>query len=100
MDTITTEVTIQNTKSERDNYTVFGVAEQIIAMAPELNEHKKHIEALIKRLIHSEKYSVYSRITHLAPECPHNKTLLLYLQGKVETHAFLAGASDDNVVTW
>lgn len=86
--------------SDRKHYTVFGVAGQIIEMAPELKEHKKHIEAMIKRLIHSEKASVYQRIDHYISKDPVNDWVHKELPEKVKTHLKFAVASDDEVITW
>ena len=93
-------VNIQVNCDDKDNYTIRGVADQIVGMAPELIAQKKHIEALIKRLIHSEKNSVYYRIKEYTPKEPTNDFIHRILQDKIETHQKFAYLPDDEVITW
>jgi len=100
-----TEITIETefsiTQQAKDNYTVHGVAQQIIDMSPELASQRKHIEAVIKRLVHSEKYQVYSRIKHYMFDYKLNPTFMeTVLTEKIETHERYLKACDDEVVTW
>jgi hypothetical protein len=67
------------------NSTYFGVADEIIKLAPELKDKRKLIIGLIKQHVHCEKHSVYQRLYgyfkgHLPP---HSQEILTL---KMETH--------------
>ena len=92
-------VVFESNPHERQTTTIWGVADLIIQHAPILKKKRKWVEATIKRLIHAEKHSVYSRVLLY---CGDNLSEVdkHFINLKIETHAKLAVASDDEVVTW
>lgn len=79
--------------------TVKGAAEEIIALAPHLAVQRLQIQAIIKRLIHSEKLSVYQRFKRNFDR-ELGRSGVDYLDHKIETHEEMSQMSDSDVITW
>lgn len=97
MSDVVLSVSFEADPEYRAKATVQGVAEQLIEMAPKLAAQRLKIQAMIKRLIHAEKLSVYQRVYQnlkLFQEDPE------FLLSKIETHKEFYSKPDEQIVTW
>lgn len=93
---IVVEVVVEADPSGRKDYTVQGVAEQIIELAPELASQRKHIQAIVKRLVHAEKHCLLSRLVEYSDA----KDFVEFLKTKRDAHESWMQQPDDKVITW
>jgi len=93
------EITIHIDKDWRKVGTVQGVAKEIIKMDSNAEDYEFRLQAMLKRLIHHQKHSVYSRLRHHVKDAPEG---IMYdiIDIQVETHANMSELPDEEIITW
>ena len=97
-DTVTIE--IKANEDWRKVGTVQGVAREIAKMDPSANDYMFRLQAKLKRLVHHEKHSVYSRLEHYGNGATVDWLLSIAITPKVETHKRMSGMADEDIITW
>jgi hypothetical protein len=92
-------LTISREPNEAPLDTVWGVAELITRLDKNDPEYKFKVQAMIKRLVHFEKLSVYSRIHFQFRGKFQISTIKEFVRLKVETHKEWSEKSDKDIVT-
>lgn len=82
-----------------DCYNIHDASRLIMKLDRINPDYEFRLQAIIKRLIHHEKYSVYMRLSHYSSHGTQNLKEVA-LDPKIKTHATLAQASDEEIITW
>jgi hypothetical protein len=78
--------------------TVWGVVNQILELDKNSPDFKFQVTAKIKRLVHHEKASLLSRLSHYCKDSP--EFGIRVINEKLETHKEWALKPDTEIVTW
>ena len=82
-----------------DFYTIHNVSKAIVGLDKTAEDYEFRVQALIKRLIHHEKASVYGRVVVYGKDDP-DHTINIFAKTQLETHTKMAMLPDEEIISW
>ena len=80
-------------------HSIHTIYDDMVKISPELANNKLKVQALLKRLVHSEKLSTYQGMAIYFKE-DLSEYWRKWLDEKIETHTEFLQKSDNEIITW